>query len=198
MTDRLISEQAVMESLTKEYNQKRTGDGLKLTWIEKAVSATPTASDWDRYSTALWREAYERGKRDGQSSAQPNLQSTCNQLATDCISRQAAIEGADKIIERDTSGNNDVVKAMQAWKEWIMALPTAQPEPSQIARDIATIIENEQDMRVILKNAQPERMRGRWFKIDGMYSCGRCGAGLYDMSPFCPMCGADMREGQDG
>lgn len=51
-----------------------------------------------------------------------------NVPSTDCISRREAIEGADKIIERDTSGNNDVVKAMQAWKEWIMALPSAQPE----------------------------------------------------------------------
>lgn len=31
-------------------------------------------------------------------------------------------------------------------------LPSAQPEPSQVARDIATIIENEQDMRVIERN----------------------------------------------
>ena len=35
-------------------------------------------------------------------------------------------------------------------------VPDAQPEPSQVARDIATIIENEQDMRVIAKNAQPD------------------------------------------
>lgn len=34
-------------------------------------------------------------------------------------------------------------------------LPSAQPE--QIARDIATVIENEKDMRVILKNAQPDK-----------------------------------------
>jgi len=34
----------------------------------------------------------------------------------------------------------------------LLSLPSAQPE--QIARDIATIIENEQDMRVILKNAE--------------------------------------------
>lgn len=32
-------------------------------------------------------------------------------------------------------------------------LPPAQPE--DIARDIATIIENEKDMRVVLKNAEP-------------------------------------------
>ena len=45
----------------------------------------------------------------------------------DLISRQAAIKAADSIIERDTSGNNDVVKAMTAWKEYIVALPSAQP-----------------------------------------------------------------------
>lgn len=34
----LISRQAVMESITKEYNLRRTGEGLKLAWIEKAVN----------------------------------------------------------------------------------------------------------------------------------------------------------------
>lgn len=64
-------------------------------------------------------------------SAQPvniaKLQPNCNQVASDCISRVAAIKAADSIIERDTSGNNDVVKAMTAWKEYIKALPSAQP-----------------------------------------------------------------------
>ncbi len=46
---------------------------------------------------------------------------------SDPIDRQAAIKAADSIIERDTSGNNDVVKAMTAWKEYIAALPSAQP-----------------------------------------------------------------------
>lgn len=45
----------------------------------------------------------------------------------DTISRHAAIDAADKIIERDTSGNNDVVKAMTAWKMYVEALPSAQP-----------------------------------------------------------------------
>ena len=43
------------------------------------------------------------------------------------IDRQAAIKAADSIINRDTSGNNDVVKAMTAWQEYIKALPSAQP-----------------------------------------------------------------------
>ena len=46
----------------------------------------------------------------------------------------------------------------RALSDAICAL-SAQPEPSQVARDICTILENEQDMRVILKNSQPERKR---------------------------------------
>jgi len=46
----------------------------------------------------------------------------------DCISRQAAIDAANKIIERDTSGSNAVVNAMIAWSEYIRTLPSAQPE----------------------------------------------------------------------
>ena len=49
-------------------------------------------------------------------------------MKDDTISRQAAMKAADSIIERDTSGNNDVANAMKAWKEYIKALPSAQPE----------------------------------------------------------------------
>ena len=48
-------------------------------------------------------------------------------MKDDTISRQAAMKAADSIIERDTSGNNDVANAMKAWKEYIKALPSAQP-----------------------------------------------------------------------
>lgn len=47
---------------------------------------------------------------------------------SDPIERQAAIDAADKIIARDESGNNDVAKALRAWKAYIKALPSAQPE----------------------------------------------------------------------
>ena len=50
---------------------------------------------------------------------------------TDYIERQAAIDGADAIIARDTSGNNDVVKAMTAWKSYVEALPPAEPRLSR-------------------------------------------------------------------
>ena len=49
-------------------------------------------------------------------------------MKDDTISRAAAMKAADSITERDTSGNNDVAKAMTAWKEYIKALPSAQPE----------------------------------------------------------------------
>ena len=68
--------------------------------LHDMVSKLPSAQpDMSEYSSKLWRNAYERGKRD------------------------------------------------------------AQQEPSQVARDIATIIENEQDMRVIERNAQSEIIR---------------------------------------
>ena len=71
----------------------------------------------------------------------------------DLISRQAAIE-AIRLYEDDEDINLDEVIATVAH------LPSAQPEPcddaSAVARHIATIIANEQDMRVILENARQE------------------------------------------
>ena len=46
----------------------------------------------------------------------------------DAISRQAAIDAANKVIERDTSGNNDVVNAMIAWSAYIKSLPSVNPQ----------------------------------------------------------------------
>lgn len=75
----------------------------------------------------------------------------------DVISRQAAIDGADAIIARDTSGNNDVVKAMTAWKEYINSLPSAQPEPCENAVSRKAVEE-------MLKNGFP--VGGMW-EIEG-------------------------------
>ena len=48
--------------------------------------------------------------------AQPNLQPTCNQLATDCISRQAAIDAI--------KSSRFLVDAMKK----VIKLPSAQPD----------------------------------------------------------------------
>ena len=100
---------------------------------------------------------------------------------SDVIYRQDAIDAADKIIDRDTSGNNDVVKAMTAWKEFIKGLPSAEPE----------------------------RKKVKWLELTNTnhtYVCSICGRMLVNITdgkntvtknyPFCH-CGADMRGDSD-
>ena len=54
-----------------------------------------------------------------------------------------------------------------------------------------------------LPSAQPER-KGHWIEVAGDLQCSECGRTYYDLYPdysethFCPNCGADMREDQDG
>ena len=59
------------------------------------------------------------------SSAQPNLQPTCNQLATDVISRQQAIEKFTT-----TAPQMSVIRIYEA-VEILDAMPTVQPEPKE-------------------------------------------------------------------
>lgn len=56
-------------------------------------------------------------------SVQPNLQPTCNNLATDTISRQTAINYVDDIPYIKEHPNLGLI-----WKEWIEALPSVQPQ----------------------------------------------------------------------
>ena len=87
--------------------------------------------------------------------------------------------------------------------ERIEALPSVQLQ--DIARDIATIIENEKDMRVIL---QPQRIKGKWKRkesdLSWWFECSECGESpLFDpyenevRTPFCPWCGAEMQDEQE-
>ena len=79
--------------------------------------------------------------------AQPEqLGTNLAEVGTDCISRQAAID----ICRAPHMRNADCSDFEMA----IMMLPPAQPAPSQVAADIARIVENGQDMRVI-EAAQP-------------------------------------------
>lgn len=74
------------------------------------------------------RMAIEALKAQMEKSDDLRAKSAQNVQNGDLISRKLAIDAADKIIERDTSGNNDVVKAMTAWKMYVEALPSAQPD----------------------------------------------------------------------
>ena len=115
---------------------------------------------------------------------------------SDLISRQAAID----ICRAPHMRNADCSDFEMA----IMKLPPAQPAPSQVAADIARIVENGKDMRVIAQG----RIRGRWIiretsSGDTEARCSHCGFttlvdepgnGLHMVSDlnFCPNCGAEM------
>jgi len=97
----------------------------------------------------------------------------------DMISRQATIDALEK--HEKSNGHNYTlfVDIVSECEEIIREIPSAQPD---IARDIATIIENEKDMRVIL-TSQPEGKKG----------CKVCGEAVPLSSNFCLHCGTDMR-----
>lgn len=89
------------------------------------------------------------------------------------------------VTEQDKRNARIIIDALRMAK-------TVEPEPSQVARDIATIIENEQDMRILPK-------RGKWIlDRSGAYCCSKCMepcATYVMMKPrdkFCKMCGAKM------
>ena len=64
------------------------------------------------------------------SSAQPDLQPTYNQLATDCISRQDAIDIFD---DYNVSVENGELEAYSRDRKRLCDLPPAQPEPCEDA-----------------------------------------------------------------
>ena len=83
-------------------------------------------------------------------SVQPDLQPTCNQLATDCISRQAAIDAIHCDITITGRQNAELVSAtIGAFADRIKALPSAQqwipcserlPEDVEIGEEYPTVI----------------------------------------------------------
>ena len=56
---RLIDAAEAMKYITDEYNRKRTGDGLRLAWIESAINRTPTFASTGVRS--MWNVWYHGG-----------------------------------------------------------------------------------------------------------------------------------------
>lgn len=88
----------------------------------------------------------------------------------------------DVLANRPTERDSLIVAVRKAFK--------ALAEPSQVSKDIARIVENGQDMRVIGQG----RIRGHWIPVGGaLYQCDQCGV-VSLKRKFCSECGADMRE----
>ena len=73
---RLIDADVLVETIAdqiKANESDTSASGMAAKEVLKGfiglVNGQPTASDWDRYSKKLWKEAYERGRRD--ATAQP-------------------------------------------------------------------------------------------------------------------------------
>ena len=115
--------------------------------------------------------------------AQPNLQPTCNELATDTISRQAVLDGLASIAKG--KAKSDAQKSLMG----------------------RVMFFTEQ-----LPSAQPERKKGEWVNCVSSehWKCSCCGTRAsywfneenssgWDndmsewLSDFCPNCGADMK-----
>ena len=106
-----------------------------------------------------------------------NLRPTCNQLATDCVSRQAAIN----IVDSETVSTNP-----EHFKS---------SEPSDLKNLLMVAFQD-------LPSAEPERKKGKWTIEDChaatyKYCCSICKAHHRVRYDFCPSCGADMRGEED-
>ena len=101
-----------------------------------------------------------------------------NDLANDCISRQAAISHVDDVPYIKDHPNLGLL-----WKAWIESLPSAQPE-RKTGKWIDAVIPND-------NGGLPVQVCDQ---CNTFFPLAYTGGG----HRFCPNCGADMRDEQDG
>ena len=149
-TGDLIDRQAAIDAYGDWYVEEGTADGLIGT-VRQLLDTLPSAQP-ELIEKAAYIRGFEQGRTQGmidtkaEEVAQPelatNLQPTCNQLATDCISRRAAIDAlnakSDEIYETKKKGatfpHDDFFQGMAYALDVIKALPSAQPEQPEIIR----------------------------------------------------------------
>ena len=106
------------------------------------------------------------------SSVQPNLQPTCNQLATDCISRQAALETLRTMQTYKLHEDDDMLLVDKAEVQTeLMMMPSVQPETAK---------------RIVGKSR------------DGMtlwYQCDMCNEPVDEQDDYCRGCGRRLIDG---
>lgn len=97
-----------------------------------------------------------------------NLQPTCNQLATDCISRQELLNAIfQKEYGHDYDENTDILNLKYV------------------------------DIIKMMPSVEPERKPGEWLKrtdktkkLYGWYQCSQCGAIIGEPVNYCSECGS--------
>lgn len=142
-------------------------------------------------------------------TAQPDLQSTCNNLETDTISRQAAIDAmANTLWHYPSECYRNLSKyefAKGLAELGLKSVPPVQPDISEYS-DKLWRNAYERGKR----DAQPERPKGKWILVKeyakiAAYKCSECGRNVWDDTgysvmkdyPFCH-CGAEMIGVEDG
>ena len=192
--------------------------------IQSCIDHINTAVDVDPWAKEL---VAEMGKEIlkaqlSKEDATSDLQQTCNQLATDCISRQAVIDICNHAIDlwQGQLGEG----ALVAIKNAINNLPSVQPEimPDGTLHITATADVANID-RILLSqegthlgdvyykdDEKPKRKTGKWIHHKPFdcehHNCNTCiecsccgtwfGADSYAQTNYCPNCGAKMEEGE--
>lgn len=107
--------------------------GKKMDDLSFELSSPITEEQWDMITDVDFDNTNEitfhtkHGKEVKFVKAQPNLQPTCNQLATDTISRQAVMWRLTNLsyTQCKTQGEADVIDTA---KTMVITMPSAQPE----------------------------------------------------------------------
>ena len=146
-------------------------------------------------------------------SEKPNLQPTCNQLATtegDLISRQAVLDALAGMCYTDVDEYRTAVKAVRK-------VPSVEPRECGVLCALAertcpfqgkeyawclTCPHISEEDRVLVKKAVSEPKTGEWIfrpkdAIELMFTkpkCSECGFESADGGNYCPNCGAKMEE----
>ena len=94
-----------------------------------------------------------------------------------------------KDLVKDTISRQAAIDAIHEDADWL----ESQGSDWQVER-------KERDLQILvgLPSAQPERKKGKWLLSGNCifpYECDQCGDTNERATPFCPNCGADMREG---
>ena len=141
----LISRQAAIDALMEQF-KRNTPVAIR---AKLTVEGVPSAQ-LELIAQGAYVRGFEQGMTQGMLDAK--LQQTCNQLATDCISRQAAIDMIEKYF------NGLPIAVHYDMIAMIHRLPTAQPEPQWIP----------------CERELPEVGRSILISVGGMYTAEGC------------------------